>query len=287
MDDVADMIIEKNSSLHPKHMNKDIRIVPGVAKAFLTDSMRKLIKDYTNTGLISIEDAFEGLPQGFDFEISKIRRQNESDNGYEDLFFPRVILNQDSNTLNDVAPREITPNEVPKKKEEPPFVTEDAAKEPDVTDGYIRFRQREPSEFKKGSFRTITLSEKKGIKAVIGVLKGKTTTVIQSYIFDKNKFTVDEAKKWLKDHNAQELTGKIESPYLRVTQLPKLVRSELPVRAQHIWMAVFNSIYRRSNGNEVRAIRGAWAAVKRLYHKNKNGKWVKNKKSKSEESNNE
>jgi cation transport regulator ChaB len=297
MEEVTDLIIEKNASLHPKHMNKDIRVVPGVAKAFLTDNMRKLIKDYTNTGLISIEDAFEGLPQGFDFEISKKRRQNEADNGYEDLFFPRVILNQDSNAVNDVAPRTPTPNEVPQKKEppiqeEPPVVTpEEAALDPVETDGYIRFRQREPNDFKKGSFRTITLSEKKGIKAVIGVLKGKTTTVIQSYIFDKDKFTVDEAKTWLQDHNAEELTGKIENleaPYLKVSQLPKLVRSELPVRAQHIWMAVFNDIYKRSGGNEVRAIRGAWSAVKRLYHKSKSGKWVKNKKSKAnEESNNE
>jgi hypothetical protein len=211
MDDVVDMIIEKNASLHPKHMNKDIRVVPGVAKAFLTDNMRKLIKDYTNTGLVSIEDAFEGLPQGFDFEISKKRRQNESDNGYEDLFFPRVILNQDSNTVTDVAPRTPTPNEIPKKKEEPPFITDEGKLDPVVTDGFIRFRQREPSEFKKGSFRTITLSDKKGIKAVIGVLKGKTTTVIQSYIFNKDKFTVDEAKSWLNDHNADELIGTEES----------------------------------------------------------------------------
>lgn len=115
-DNVVDLIIEKNVSLHPKQMNKEIRIVPGVAKAFLTDDMRKLIKDYTNTGLVSIEDAFEGLPQGFDFEVSKNRRQNEANHGYEDLFFPRVILNQDSNTIEDTSPRTPTPNEVPKKK---------------------------------------------------------------------------------------------------------------------------------------------------------------------------
>ena len=65
------LIIEKNASLHPKKMGQDIRIVPGVVKAFLTDNMRKLIKDHVNTGILSIEDAFEGLPQGFDFEISK------------------------------------------------------------------------------------------------------------------------------------------------------------------------------------------------------------------------
>lgn len=116
-DEVINLIIEKNSSLHPKHMGQDIRIVPGVVKAFLTDNMRKLIKDHVNTGILSIEDAFEALPQGYDFEISKKRRQQEVKNGDEDLFFPRVILNQDSNSRNDTSdPRLPTPNEIPKKK---------------------------------------------------------------------------------------------------------------------------------------------------------------------------
>lgn len=117
--EVLDLMIEKNKELHPKQMGQDIRIVPGVIKTFLTDAMRKLIKDYTNTGLLSIEDAFEGLPQGFDFEISKKRRENEKDEGVEDLFFPRVILNQDSNTRQDVAdPRPPSPNEVPSRNNE-------------------------------------------------------------------------------------------------------------------------------------------------------------------------
>ncbi len=97
-------------------MGQDIRIVPGVVKAFLTDNMRKLVKDHVNTGILSIEDAFGALPGGYDFEISKKRRQQEADNGDEDLFFPRVILNQDSNTTFDTDPRVPTPNEVPKKK---------------------------------------------------------------------------------------------------------------------------------------------------------------------------
>lgn len=115
-EEVINLIIEKNSSLHPKHMGSDIRIVPGVLKAFLTDNMRKLIKDYTNTGELAIEDSFEALPMGFDFEISKKRRTNEQDNGDEDLFFPRVILNQDSNTKSDTPlTRTPSPQEVPQK----------------------------------------------------------------------------------------------------------------------------------------------------------------------------
>jgi hypothetical protein len=116
LEEVLDLIIEKNTELHPKHVKQDIRLIPGVAKAFLTDNMRKLIKDYTNTGLISIEDAFQGLPQGFDFEISKKRRQQEAENGDEELFFPRILINQDSNSVPDLPPREPTPYEIPKKK---------------------------------------------------------------------------------------------------------------------------------------------------------------------------
>ena len=117
MEEITDLIIEKNTELHPKHMNSEIRIVPGVVKAFLTDNMRKLIKDHVNTGILSIEDAFEALPQGYDFEISKKRRTQEAENGDEDLFFPRILINQDSNTRPDVSePRTPSPYEVPKKK---------------------------------------------------------------------------------------------------------------------------------------------------------------------------
>jgi len=191
-EEVLDLIIEKNNELHPKHMGQDIRIVPGVVKAFLTDNMRKLIKDHVNTGILSIEDAFEGLPQGFDFEISKKRRQSESDNGDEDLFFPRVILNQDSNSLNDVAPRTPTPNEVPQKKN-------------------------------------------KKVKA---------------------------EKEY------------IEAPYSTPADLPANVKDVLPEAAQRQWMEVFNSVYKRTGGNEDRARKAAWSVIKKRFKKGPSGKWV-------------
>ena len=43
--------------------------------------------------------------------------------------------------------------------------------------------------------RAITVSEEEGIKAVIGKPKGKGTTEVQSYLFDKSKgWTLDKAK---------------------------------------------------------------------------------------------
>jgi hypothetical protein len=73
----------------------------------------------------------------------------------------------------------------------------------ETTDQYIRSGHRDPSEFQPDSLRTITLSEEEGIKAVIGKPKGKDTTEIQSYLFDKNKWTLEKAKAWFKQHHRE------------------------------------------------------------------------------------
>ena len=73
---------------------------------------------------------------------------------------------------------------------------------PDITENYIRIRVRDPNDFEKDSFRTIWISKDKGIKAVIGKLKGEDKTTIQSYLFDKNKWTVEEAQNWVEGHKS-------------------------------------------------------------------------------------
>jgi len=78
---------------------------------------------------------------------------------------------------------------------------------PDVTENTIRIRVRNPSSFQEGSFRTINIGDKgNGIQAVIGRLKGETTTTIQSYIFDKSKWTVERAREWVKEHGKKALS---------------------------------------------------------------------------------
>jgi hypothetical protein len=73
----------------------------------------------------------------------------------------------------------------------------------ETTDKYIRSGQRDPSQFQPNSLRTITLSEEEGIKAVIGKLNNSETTSIQSYLFDKNKWTLEKAKAWFKQHHRE------------------------------------------------------------------------------------
>lgn len=116
--DIMKVVQDKNNPEHKKTSNIDINVRGGVIKAFLTDDVKKLIKNYTDTGILSIRDGFEALPSGFTFDVSKNRRIQEQKDGDEELFFPRVILNQDSNAVSDVPPRPgVTPQEVPQKKQ--------------------------------------------------------------------------------------------------------------------------------------------------------------------------
>ena len=75
----------------------------------------------------------------------------------------------------------------------------------DVTDDYVRIKQKSPGLFKKETFRTVWLSESKGINSVQGKLKNPSegeegSMVLQSYLFVKEKWTVAKAKAWVKAH---------------------------------------------------------------------------------------
>jgi hypothetical protein len=59
---------------------------------------------------------------------------------------------------------------------------------------YIRIKINEPEGFSKLRIKTLG----NGIKAIIGFVKGGSD--IQSYIFPKNQYSVNEAKIWVKEH---------------------------------------------------------------------------------------
>lgn len=73
-------------------------------------------------------------------------------------------------------------------------------------------------------------------------------------------------------------------PYSRITQLPDSVKDNLPVHAQEIYKEAFNSAWdeyedaedrRGDDSREEVAHKVAWSAVKNVYAKNSDGKWVK------------
>jgi hypothetical protein len=81
------------------------------------------------------------------------------------------------------------------------------------------FRIMKPNLFEKQSFRKKTI--KPGIIIIVGRLKGKDTTTTQSYRFNKGKFTFEEAKKWIKEHDVKTIlqekaTGKEIKAFIRL-----------------------------------------------------------------------
>lgn len=75
--------------------------------------------------------------------------------------------------------------------------------DPEVTANYVRIRVQDPNLFVEGSFRTIVLSAKEGIHAIIGKLKSDPSgsTVVQNYMFERAKgWTMEKAQAWVSQH---------------------------------------------------------------------------------------
>ncbi|MFA5365986.1 MAG: hypothetical protein WC325_12455, partial [Candidatus Bathyarchaeia archaeon] len=63
------------------------------------------------------------------------------------------------------------------------------------TEQFIRSGHRSPEEFQQETLKTITLSEKDGVKAVVGKPQGSNAIEVLSYLFEKSKgWTVEKAK---------------------------------------------------------------------------------------------
>src|SRR3990167_7400512 len=74
----------------------------------------------------------------------------------------------------------------------------------DITDKYIRIRMRDLGQFVLDSFRTTELSKEQGLSAVMGRLKSDPNgrMVIQTYLFDRIKWSLDKARRWVEEHKA-------------------------------------------------------------------------------------
>lgn len=68
-------------------------------------------------------------------------------------------------------------------------------------------------------------------------------------------------------------------PYSSAQAIPTRIKNVLPPYAQHIYQGAFNGAWNQytsqpGDKREVTAHRVAWNAVKKMYEKNKDGKWV-------------
>jgi|GEM_PF-1480392 len=105
-----------------------------------------------------------------------------------------------------------------------------------------RYRVQDPENFEPDSFRTIALGES-GVQAVVGCIKGGSgAMVIQSLIFPKDKFSLDEAKQWVEQHpNAVKIRKGINDTGNSVYEFIK----EVPVeKVDKVKRRVYSVIYR-------------------------------------------
>lgn len=65
-------------------------------------------------------------------------------------------------------------------------------------------RIRNPNDFEPDSFRSKRIA--KGIRIILGKLKGSDKMTAQAYRFDASQYTEEEAKKWLKEHGIKYIS---------------------------------------------------------------------------------
>jgi hypothetical protein len=89
-------------------------------------------------------------------------------------------------------------------------VGEEAKVDVPETGDYVHVRVKDPDSFDNESFRYIDIT--KGIKAVVGCPKGhfkggkcEVGTEVQKFVFDKDKYTSEQAKKWVEEHKKEAI----------------------------------------------------------------------------------
>ncbi len=72
-----------------------------------------------------------------------------------------------------------------------------------LTDKYIIIRIANSEKFEQESFRTLWIDEKRGIQEIMGTKMGTSDTEVQAYVFDKNIWTLSDARDWVKTNQGK------------------------------------------------------------------------------------
>jgi len=89
-----------------------------------------------------------------------------------------------------------------------------------------------------------------------------------------------------KKTDTQDYTNAIEfeeAPYKKNSELPKNVKSNMEASVQTAFRLAFNNAFKEYDGDETIAFRVAWAVVRKIAKKSKDGKWVMKRKSKAKD----
>lgn len=115
LSEVMDLIKEKNKAVHRNIVNNEIRVMPGVVKAFVTDEMRSLIRSLYDRGVVSKKSTLENTT-ALDFSVQVNERDFEKKDKIDERMYPPVVQNQEQQE-NETEQNEDVPDD--KKKNTP------------------------------------------------------------------------------------------------------------------------------------------------------------------------
>lgn len=210
-----------------------------------------------------------------------------------------VLLNQDKNSLN-IDKIEVRSSSLS------PFISKDEKEQVRRLYQYGLVSKQTAVEFCGGAYleystevrrRTDELERGEEVLMYAQVIQNNEKDVSDTEVTRGSKPTPDkevpESKKGVdaQDYTASsieeicqdlelsvtELAKVLEtSPYSKPADLPSQVKNKMAVGLQRIFIRVFNQALKR-HGNETTAFKIAWSVISKNAHKNKEGKWVRNK----------
>jgi len=244
-DDVVDLIRKKNIENKPKTSNIEVRIQPGIIKAFIDDKMRAFIRNCYDRGLISKEDALESTtPLNFKVQVQK--REQEEKDGINKILYPQPIQNLEQYQNDPSQP--IDKEDLPDDKKKPNSTDYKNAK---TVDGYI-ICDNCGSE----------IDYEDEPEAGMGYIKCPICEI-----------AIDQTGKCYIASEDEEL---VMAPYQNITQLPDSIKNNMTKELQRVFMNVINNSLKNGDSEEI-AFRKAWATISKIATKGKNGKWKRNK----------
>jgi cation transport regulator len=246
LDDVVDLIRKKNAT-KTKTSNIEVRIQPGIIKAFIDDKMRAMIRNWYDRGLISKEDALEATTM-LNFKIQVQKRQQEEKDNINKICYPQIVTNLEQYGDNSNQPKD--DDEVPDDKKP---------------------GSPESKNFKNASIDGYVICENCGSEidyddepeAGMGYIKCPICEI-----------AIDQTGKCYLTSEDEEL---VIAPYQSVNQLPDSVKNNMTKELQRVFMNVVNNSLKNGDSEEV-AFKKAWSVLNKIAHKNSKNKWIRNKK---------
>jgi cation transport regulator ChaB len=107
LEDVLYVVKDKNIDNHSKYFSKnnEIKIIASPIKEFITDSLRTHVRSAYDRGVIS-KRFYAEITADCNFDIETKTRQDEFSDGLEELMYPPIIQNMESQTSEDEIDRE-------------------------------------------------------------------------------------------------------------------------------------------------------------------------------------